>query len=43
VFDGSPRECLDSPQMQQVYFGVAEGAPEEAVEDAPEEVDRVGS
>ncbi|GAA2643747.1 ABC transporter ATP-binding protein [Dactylosporangium fulvum] len=24
VFDGGPRECLDSPQMQEVYFGVAE-------------------
>ena len=24
VFDGDPRECLASPQMQQVYFGVAE-------------------
>ncbi len=21
VFDGSPRECLDSPEMQAVYFG----------------------
>ncbi|GAA1031149.1 ABC transporter ATP-binding protein [Virgisporangium ochraceum] len=24
VFDGDPRECLASPQMQQVYFGVAD-------------------
>ncbi|WP_238007957.1 ATP-binding cassette domain-containing protein [Dactylosporangium sp. AC04546] len=31
VFDGNPRECLDSPQMQQVYFGVA--ATDEEVED----------
>jgi branched-chain amino acid transport system ATP-binding protein len=27
VFDGSPRECLDSPQMQEVYFGVAPSDP----------------
>jgi branched-chain amino acid transport system ATP-binding protein len=24
VFDGDPRECLSSPQMQQVYFGFSE-------------------
>jgi branched-chain amino acid transport system ATP-binding protein len=33
VFDGDPRECLASPQMQQVYFGVADSD-----EDADEEV-----
>ena len=42
VFDGSPRECLDSPQMQQVYFGVTEPSSEDAPEEA-EEVDRVVS
>lgn len=36
VFDGSPRECLDSPQMQQVYFGVADPAPAAAPDDAEE-------
>jgi branched-chain amino acid transport system ATP-binding protein len=34
VFDGDPRECLASPQMQQVYFGVAD-------EDSHEPVDAV--
>ncbi|MEV6928302.1 ATP-binding cassette domain-containing protein [Dactylosporangium sp. NPDC051485] len=29
VFDGDPRECLASPQMQQVYFGVAEPSDED--------------
>ncbi|HTJ31783.1 MAG TPA: ATP-binding cassette domain-containing protein [Dactylosporangium sp.] len=33
VFDGEPRACLDSPQMQQVYFGVAD--PAETEEDVP--------
>jgi hypothetical protein len=28
VFDADPRECLASPQMQQVYFGVAESEEE---------------
>jgi branched-chain amino acid transport system ATP-binding protein len=32
VFDGDPRECLASPQMQQVYFGVA-SEDDEASED----------
>jgi branched-chain amino acid transport system ATP-binding protein len=31
VFDGDPRECLASPQMQQVYFGVAADGVEEDV------------
>ena len=25
VFDGSPRDCLASPEMQAVYFGSADG------------------
>jgi branched-chain amino acid transport system ATP-binding protein len=29
VFDGDPRECLASPQMQQVYFGVADSEEDE--------------
>jgi branched-chain amino acid transport system ATP-binding protein len=38
VFDGDPRECLASPQMQQVYFGVAE-ADDEADDEANDEAD----
>jgi branched-chain amino acid transport system ATP-binding protein len=25
VFDGSPRDCLASPEMQAVYFGSGDG------------------
>jgi branched-chain amino acid transport system ATP-binding protein len=35
VFDGAPQECLASPEMQQVYFGVVEEPDEE---DAPHAV-----
>jgi branched-chain amino acid transport system ATP-binding protein len=31
VFDGDPRECLASPQMQQVYFGISDAEDEEDV------------
>ena len=33
VFDGDPRECLASPQMQQVYFGVADADEDGSDED----------
>ncbi|MEV8514101.1 ATP-binding cassette domain-containing protein [Dactylosporangium sp. NPDC051484] len=29
VFDGDPRECLASPQMQQVYFGITDASEED--------------
>jgi branched-chain amino acid transport system ATP-binding protein len=38
VFDGDPRECLASPQMQEVYFGVAS---DETEDDLAEDDDAV--
>ena len=41
VFDGDPRECIASPEMQRVYFGVAVGAGADDGAESSEELDHV--
>ncbi|WP_433220078.1 ABC transporter ATP-binding protein [Dactylosporangium sp. CS-047395] len=43
VFDGEPQECLASPEMQQVYFGVVDADAESDEESDEEDVPHVVS